>query len=136
MFSLCNFQNLTKSYYNELIVLVQTVCSNLMRQLARILIEARKRLQKNEADMSDLLYPEFYPIIVESARAITGFDCETKPFKSPSLSTEVWRTLKKAVKTHRKNILVKNPFVPCENARYSTNSITTILRIGGRSPGK
>lgn len=68
------------------------VVSNKMREMGRLLIAFRKTHHVN--CLFDALKPEFFRYLVSATREISGYNINTKSFKSPSLALHMGTNLK------------------------------------------
>ncbi|KAF5271122.1 hypothetical protein FQR65_LT17728 [Abscondita terminalis] len=71
-----------------------TVCSNKMRELARLLIEFRIVKNDKSIRLCDLLDPTLFDLVIECAKKIGGYDATTKTYRAPSLSSHIGTSLK------------------------------------------
>ncbi|KAI4463222.1 hypothetical protein MML48_4g00004246 [Holotrichia oblita] len=83
-------------------------CSNEMRELARLLMQIRYRLQISDCSLADILVPENFDTIVISAKVVGGFNEVDKTFKAPSVSMHLGTSLKKVCDILYAELLKKN----------------------------
>lgn len=69
------------------------VTSRKMRELARLLIEVRKR-DKSIKSLMDCLRPQNFDMIVEATKAAAKYIAETQTYKSPTYALNIGTTLK------------------------------------------
>lgn len=69
------------------------VCSRKMRELSKILIEARK-VKPNIKDFFELLHPQHFDLIVSCVKVIAKYDSKTDQFLSPTYAMNISRSLK------------------------------------------
>ncbi|CAH0551285.1 unnamed protein product [Brassicogethes aeneus] len=69
------------------------VCSRKMRELAKTLIECR-RLNSNIKNMYELLHPQYFDTVVQSAKIIAKYNPTTDVYESPTFGMNISRSLK------------------------------------------
>ncbi|CAH2012805.1 unnamed protein product [Acanthoscelides obtectus] len=69
-------------------------CSNKIRELARLLIIYRARVNDNNVAFKDLLDPENFDQVLSATRELTGFDPIRKSYEAPSLAMHLGTALK------------------------------------------
>lgn len=69
------------------------VCSRKMRELAKILIEAKK-LNSTVVNLYELLHPQYFDTVVQSAKIIAKYNPETDMYESPTFGMNISRSLK------------------------------------------
>lgn len=72
---------------------ISTVVSNKMREMARLLI-AMRSMNTEVKTLFDAMKPEWFQLLISAAKIISGFNMETKSFKSPSLALHMGTNLK------------------------------------------
>ncbi|XP_050509409.1 uncharacterized protein LOC126886500 isoform X2 [Diabrotica virgifera virgifera] len=93
-------------------------CSNLMRELSRLLISYRK-LTNTDVPFKDLLHPRNFDNVVAAVRIIVGYDHVTKTFKSPSLAVHLGTSLKLACDELTQLILKESSGFKCNSSDES-----------------
>ncbi|KAF5270524.1 hypothetical protein FQR65_LT17836 [Abscondita terminalis] len=62
------------------------VCSNRMRELARILIRYKELVKNDKVTFKELLHPINFDTVIQAVRDVAGYDPFKKTFKTPSLA--------------------------------------------------
>nr|XP_023011705.1 uncharacterized protein LOC111501996 [Leptinotarsa decemlineata] len=86
---------------------MHTVTSNKIREMARLKIVLQKSTTID--NLIDVLKPELYENIVAASKIISGFDNETKSFKSSSLALHMGTNLKFLCEVAKKALITKSP---------------------------
>lgn len=101
-----------------------TPCSNKMRELARLLIEIRRRL-KTKCQLEAVLRPEYYQIFLESVRTVCGYNELTRTFgKSASLADHYGTSIKQVCDVLMTLLMTKSPLV----TRYDSAETQVVLK--------
>ncbi|XP_071853109.1 uncharacterized protein [Apostichopus japonicus] len=66
-----------------------------LREVARLLIDARVVSKDENQTLTELIHPAKYDIVVTAARNLAGFDSSTHTYKVPSLALKLGHSLKK-----------------------------------------
>lgn len=69
------------------------ICSRKMRELAKVLIEARK-LHSGIKTLYDLLHPQHFDTVVQSVKIIAKYNPDTDIYESPTFGMNISRSLK------------------------------------------
>ncbi|KAL1487661.1 hypothetical protein ABEB36_015638 [Hypothenemus hampei] len=110
---ICMFgENYLKKHKREQII---SVCSNKMRELARLLLEIRKISNKPNFILQDILSPVLFDITIEAAKKLGGYDGQTKTYKCPSLSAHLGTSLKQVCELFMRLLLKEDPSVKVTN---------------------
>ncbi|CAH1107416.1 unnamed protein product [Psylliodes chrysocephalus] len=112
----CFGENYLKKHKREQIL---TVCSNKMRELARLLIEFRKITNTPNCMLQSILMPKNFDVVVECAKRLGGYDMEKKTYKSPSLSAHLGTSLKQVCDLFIRMVLKEDPSIKVENRQYT-----------------
>ncbi|KAB0791718.1 hypothetical protein PPYR_03518 [Photinus pyralis] len=75
---------------------ISYVCSNRMRELARLLIAYRDIVGRTNVDFKQLLLPKNFDSVLSAVRIIVGYDPIKNTFKTPSLAMHLGTSLKLA----------------------------------------
>nr|CAI5843083.1 unnamed protein product [Callosobruchus analis] len=92
-----------------------TVCSNKMRELARLLIELRKATNDNDLKLEGVIHPKMFDTVIECAKRIGGYDPNEKTFRAPSLRAHIGTTLKQVSDILLHLILKQDSSVKCDS---------------------
>lgn len=85
------------------------VCSNKMRQLARLLIELRRIKNDDKYTLYDAINPVMFDTVIECAKNIGGYDPNTKSYRAPSLSAHIGTSLKQVSNLLMLLLIKKDP---------------------------
>nr|CAI5860985.1 unnamed protein product [Callosobruchus analis] len=100
-----------------------TVCSNKIRELARLLIELRKATNDDDLKLEGVIHPKMFDKVIECAKRIGGHDPNEKTFRAPSLSAHIGTTLKQVSDILLHLILNHDSSVKCDSPEERTNAI-------------
>ncbi|RZC40217.1 hypothetical protein BDFB_012198, partial [Asbolus verrucosus] len=92
-----------------------TVCSNKMRELARLLIELRKCNNNDNFELMNALDPVMFNTVIECATKIGGYDPQSKSYRAPSLSAHIGTSLKQASDLLIRLILKQDSSIRCDD---------------------
>ena len=112
--SLCvRSDNLLIQYGNKLCIRhrksgdQQHYISNKMRELARLLLEARQ-YSTNIKTMNDIILPNNFDFVVQAVTELAGWDEETGRVKTPSIGIKLGHSLVKLSKIRKGEAIIKN----------------------------
>jgi hypothetical protein len=71
--------------------------SQKMRQLGRLVMKARE-LDAEAIDLKSVIQPRKFQLLVQSAKAVAGFQADTNTFDTPSLGLKLGHAVKKCAK--------------------------------------
>jgi hypothetical protein len=102
---------------------MNVVCSNKIRELARLLIEFRQTTNNQESQLIDILDPSKFDICIECAKRIGGYNAEEKTYKAPSLSAHIGTSLKQVCEVLIRLLLKKDPSIKCEDSEKKLKEV-------------
>ncbi|KAF5279660.1 hypothetical protein FQR65_LT15317 [Abscondita terminalis] len=88
---------------------IASVCSNKLRECARLLIQMRKRTNNPELSFFEMLSTFNFDDVIFSTRIISGYSEEKKIFKAPSLAMHTGTLLKQICELAIHLLLKRNP---------------------------
>lgn len=106
-----------------------TACSNKIRELARLLIDYRKKTGNSDCSLSDMLKPELFEQVVNCAKNIGGYSEEKKTFRAPSLSAHIGTSMKQLCEICIKLLLQKSRLIRCENFEQKIVEVTRFKKL-------
>ncbi|KAK9709408.1 hypothetical protein QE152_g26656 [Popillia japonica] len=98
------------------------VCSNKMRELARLLLELKKTSHEN-LELADALNPTMFDKVVECAKRIGGYNPETKTYSAPSISAHIGTSLKQASDLLIRLIMKEDSSIKCTNKEEQLKNV-------------
>nr|XP_023028166.1 uncharacterized protein LOC111516220 [Leptinotarsa decemlineata] len=108
-------------------VQIRTVISNLMRELGRLLIVLKQTTAAN--NLMEVLKPEYFDNLVVATKVISGYDSDSKSFKSASLALHMGTRLKQVCNLARKLVIKKSRFLHCENPEKTLKDINRLKEL-------
>ncbi|CAH1379170.1 unnamed protein product [Tenebrio molitor] len=102
---------------------MNVVCSNKIRELARLLIEFRQTTNNQESQLIDILDPSKFDICIECAKRIGGYNAEEKTYKAPSLSAHIGTSLNQVCEVLIRLLLKKDPSIKCEDSEKKLKEV-------------
>lgn len=100
------------------------VCSNKMRELARLLIQFRCLTHNEKSPLIDAIDPTQFDTVIECAKRIGGYDPSAKTFRTPSLSVHIGTSLKQVSELLIRLLLKRDPTI-----KYSGDLDTKIKEV-------
>uniref|UniRef100_A0A8D9E1H0 Uncharacterized protein n=1 Tax=Cacopsylla melanoneura TaxID=428564 RepID=A0A8D9E1H0_9HEMI len=104
------------------------IVSRKMRELARILIEAKKK-NGEIVSMANLLQPDHYDLIVESTKVVAAYDEKTDEYKSPTFAMNIVKSLKDACDVFITQVLKKKKHFGTVQYASMEADIKTLLHL-------
>lgn len=108
-------------------VQLATMVSNKIRELGRLLIVLKQTT--GIQNLIDALKPEYFDNIVTSTKIISGYNEETRSFKSPSLALHMSTRLIQVCDIASKLIIKKSRFINCENSESALKNIKRLRAL-------
>ncbi|KAL1516506.1 hypothetical protein ABEB36_000415 [Hypothenemus hampei] len=105
-------ENYLKKHKREQII---TVCSNKMRELARLLLVVFKILFQPNFILQDILTPKLFDVSIEAAKQLGSYNVQHKTYKCPSLSAHLGTSLKQVCELFIRLILKEDSSIKVEN---------------------
>lgn len=100
-----------------------TVCSNKMRELARLLIELRRIVDKPNFELVNAIEPDMFDKIVECAKSVAGYDSIKKGYQAPSLAAHLGTTLKQVSELLIRLIQKKSGEIKCSDPESKLKAV-------------
>ncbi len=101
-----------------------TVCSNKMREMARLLIEIRRRLGK-KCRLEEVLKPRYYELFLTSVRSVCGYNELTRTFGgSATLADHYGTSIRQVCDVLMTLLLTKSPLV----TQYDDAQMQTVMK--------
>nr|CAI5866698.1 unnamed protein product [Callosobruchus analis] len=106
---------------------IKNVISNKMRELGRLLLTLR-RITGVQC-LFDALMPEMFENIVSATKIISGYDPETRSFKSSSLALHMGTTLKQICDIANKLLIEKSSLLPVKDHELSLTNVKRLRKL-------
>nr|CAI5818752.1 unnamed protein product [Callosobruchus analis] len=106
---------------------IKNVISNKMRELGRLLLTLR-RITGVQC-LFDALMPEMFENIVSATKIISGYDPETRSFKSSSLALHMGTTLKQICDIANKLLIEKSSLLSVKDHELSLTNVKRLRKL-------
>lgn len=105
------------------------VCSQKMRELARLLIELRKIENNEKLSMIDVLAPGMFDKVVAATKIVAGYDTEANTYTSPSLPPHLGTALKQVCELVLATLLRNPSSINCHTPEIKSKEVEDFHKL-------